>query len=527
METFDVIIIGSGLTGALAAEHHSRKGRKVCVVERGGDYMPDRKNHWSEAHQQVEDTNRWVTVARDDPFERTEIVASPDNPSFKYNMKFGVGGSGAVWSGAAFRFMPNDFRLKSAYGLGNDWPLSYTDLEPWYDKAEQELGVAGIDPRNLWPGRSPFPMPHFRQTYLDLVFQKHLGSQLPLTPIPVAVASRKYQGRGPCLGMRTCVAFCPTEARYASHQTHLRMALQRSNCTLYKRTMVLGLQMNHENRRIESIDVFSEQEGRKQIKGRLFILAANTVENTRLLLLSANKVFPRGLANSSGLLGKYFHSTGAVVWFLRFPEKTYPGRGRPITSACLEYADGPHRREMPSFIIEVWNDVWAKGGLLHYVRSQVEQGHWGTTLKKRLEDYLSTIIITSPFEMLPRKEHSISLDREHFDSFGLPLPQNNLTWSEHEYKVRPFIEKLIKEHGQKVDLQLQGFGINGNHPYGTYRMSDEPSQGVVDSSLKSHDHENLYIFGGGSFVTGTCFNPTLTMAALTLKSLASMRSEPS
>lgn len=522
MDMFDVIIIGSGLTGSFAAEHFSRRGKKVCIIERGGDYLPDRNNHWSEAHINIPDTDRWVTVSQDDPYERTEITAFPEGPSFKYNMKFGLGGSGAVWSGAAFRFLPNDFRLKSEYGLGSDWPVSYEDMESWYDLAEKELGVAGEISKTHWQQRSPFPMQAFRQTYLDSVFEKHLGRAFPLSPIPMAVASKKYKGRGPCLGMGTCVAFCPTEARYASHQNHLRHALKRDNCTLMKRTVVLRLNMDNDSFRIVSADLLSETQGRLQVRGRLFILAANTVENTRLMLLSANEKFPEGLGNSSGLLGKYFHSTGAVVWFLKFPEKTYPGRGRPITSASLKYADGKHRLKTPSFIVEVWNDIWAKGGLLHYIRSKAQEGHWGNTLKKKVEEYLSTVIITTPFEMLPRKDSTITLDQQNTDFFGLPLPKNNLTWSDYEYQVRPFVENLIKRHGKTVEFQLQGFGVNGNHPYGTYRMSDNPSEGVVNSHLKSHDHDNLYVLGGGSFVTGTCFNPTLTIAALTLRSLASI-----
>ncbi|SLM29975.1 putative FAD dependent oxidoreductase [Desulfamplus magnetovallimortis] len=519
---FDIVIIGAGLTGGLAADYFTRIGKNVCIIERGGDYFPDRKNLWSERHINVPGTNRWVTVSKDDPYERTEIKTEDSDYKFKYNMKFGMGGAGAVWSGASFRFRPADFRLRSMYGVGDDWPITYDDLEPWYALAENELGVSGSDPFSYWQRSSDYPMDAFRQSFLDGVFMRHFGKKFPLMPIPCAVASEKYRGRGPCIGAHSCVSFCPSEARYNPNQNHLTDAIERESCTLYKRAMVTRLNMDDNTYHVKSVTVLPEGSAPIEVKAEKFILAGNTVENTRLLLLSGNSRFPQGLANSSGLVGKNFMSTGACVWNLEFPEFTYPFRGRPITSVCAEYSDGNHRRFMSSFLIEVWNDVWTHGGLYYYIEKLVAQGHWGTTLKGMVDEYMRKMIITAPFEILPRMESTITLDPDDTDAFGLALPVNHIKLGDYEYGVREYIEKRLKNASPDILISVSGAGINGNHPYGTYRMGKNSREGVVDANLRSFDHENLYIMGGGSFVTGTCFNPTLTIAALALKALASM-----
>jgi glucose dehydrogenase len=333
---FDVVIIGAGLTGSLAAGHFTRLGKQVCIIERGGDYRPDSRQYWSSEHIQVADTNRWVTVARDDPYERVEMIGLND-PNCKYNMKFCVGGSMAVWTAIAFRFSPSDFKLRSRYGVGDDWPISYEVLAPWYEMAERELGVSGESGLSLWPRNSFYPMPAFRKSYLDRVFEKYFGVTFPMVPIPAGVASVKYRGRGPCIGAQSCEAFCPAEAKYDPAQTHLAAALKRANCTFIKRAFVKKILLADETDLVERVQVFPENMAPLEIQGKLFILAANTVENTRLLLYSATDRFPAGLANRNGLLGKYFMSTGAFVWNLEFPEMTYPGRGRPITSVCVKY----------------------------------------------------------------------------------------------------------------------------------------------------------------------------------------------
>ena len=519
---FDIVIIGAGFTGGLAADFFTRLGKTVCVIERGGDYFPDRKNHWKDSHINVPGTSRWVTASHDDPYERTEIKTRDSGFQFLYNMKFGMGGSGAVWSGASFRFRPSDFKLRTEYGIGKDWPITYEELEPWYELAEKELGVSGADPLHYWERQSDYPMPAFRQSYLDGVFSRYFGKKFPLMPIPCAVTSEKYRGRGPCVGAHTCVSFCPSEARYSPNQNHLTDALERPCCTLYKRALVTRLNMDEDTCRIQSVNVLPEGSCPVEVHGRRFILAGNTIENTRLLLLSKNRKFPLGIANSSGLLGKYFMSTGAHVWTLEFPEFTYPFRGRPITSVCAAYSDGSHRRFMSSFLIEVWNDVWTHGDLYYYLEKMVKDGHWGTTLKHKADQYMRLMNITAPFEILPRRESTVSLDPSDTDNFGLPLPVTNIKLGDYELQVRKYIEKRFRKASSDVIIKLSGEGINGNHPYGTYRMGKNSREGVVDGNLRSFDHNNLYILGGGSFVTGTCFNPTLTIAALALKCLTAI-----
>lgn len=513
---YDAVIIGSGLTGSLIAEYLSRQGWTVCVLERGGIYTPSPTNYWSERWEQISNTNRFTNRVND-PYERTEVVNMGKDP-FVYNMKFGVGGSGAVWSGASFRFTENDFRLKSRYGVGDDWPIKYQDLEPFYALAEQELGVSGDHEVGPWQRSTPYPMPPFRQSYLDHIVQKHTGSSLKLVPIPMAVCSIPYQGRFACIGANSCVSFCPSSARYRSDETHLWQAINRENCELIDHAVAIQL-VTGVGDRIDHVVVNQREQGELKIRGRLFFLCANAIENTRLLLFSKNRRFPDGLANSNGLVGKFFMSQGGITFCVIMPENTYPYRGRPITSVGLDYADGAFREKYGAFLVEVWNRVYNLGNLKKYLNKVINEGNWDGTLLTKLDRWKRSVRISTPFEILPNKERSLDLSAKYKDAFKMPLPNVVFSFNRYERRTMANITKILNKSLPSSVIVKSGYGINGNHPLGICRMGKSAGSGVVDEYLRTFDHENLFIHGGACFVTSTPFNPTLTIAALTLRSL--------
>ncbi len=513
---YDAVIIGSGLTGSLVAEHLSRQGQTVCILERGGIYTPSPTNHWSERWEQITDTNRFTNRVTD-PYERTEVVNEGKDP-FVYNMKFGLGGSGAVWSGASFRFTENDFRLKSQYGVGDDWPIQYQDLEPFYALAEQEIGVSGDCQAGPWRRSSPYPMPPFRQSYLDHIVQKYMGSSLKLEPIPMAVCSTPYRGRSACIGANSCVSFCPSSARYRSDETHLSQAINRKNCELIDHAVVMKLVTDGRNR-IDYAIVNQRELGELKIRGNMFFLCANAVENTRLLLFSKNSRFPKGLANRNGLVGKFFMSQGGVTFYIIMPEDTYPYRGRPITSVGLDYIDGKFRENYGAFLVEVWNRVYNLGNLKKYLNRVISEGNWGNTLLTKLDRWKRSVRISTPFEILPSEKRSLTLSAEYKDAFNRPLPRVTFSFNRYERRTMANIIKLLNNSLPSSRIVKTGYGINGNHPLGTCRMGKSAESGVVDEYMRTFDHENLFIHGGACFVTSTPFNPSLTIAALTLRSL--------
>jgi len=523
-KVFDICIIGSGITGTLVANHFLSKGLEVVMLERGNDvYLPDTPNEmWHEKWRFKPDNptisqNYWDNAEQyfDDLVE-VENVHKPFG--FHYNMKYGLGGSGAVWSGAAWRFITEDFKTQTLFNYGRDWPFGYVELAPYYAQVEQLLLTAGPQNESNWPWENNYKYPAFKQSYLDTVVKKAFAPEFDI--MPTAFSVRNLPPReGGCVGAKTCVKKCPANARFRPDLHILSQYFDKPNFHLKLGTPCLKINID-KNQSVKSVSVLKNGK-LTDIKAKYYFLAANTIENLRILFNSGN------VANSSGLLGHFFASHGAYVMIVIMKDRLFVGRGRPKTSCAINTLNHNLRYNYNAYMLEINNLDHTIGlspsAILRGIRQQ--ERHWGATLFQKVQeaDYRFASALIFEIEMRHRNRVTLSTFK---DKYGLPLAKVDFQLSERDEltfkKMQEISNILSQKQGVKRVMQ-SGHGINGNHPMGGYVCGDDPYDSVVDSFMRSHDHPNLYILGAGAFNSTSALNPTHTIAALTLKALSDYR----
>lgn len=496
----DVVIVGSGVAGSLVAARLARAGLKVLILEAGP------RVRRAAALAQYRDA---LIKIPESPYPDAPFAPRPrsDDPDSYYLQngpdKFGsaylrqVGGTTWHWLGTTLRFVPDDFRLRSRFGVGLDWPLSYDDLEPWYCEAERELGVAGDPNADLDAPRSkPYPLPPMPLSYLDQRVAAALaGTPYTVQPTPQARNSQRYDNRPACCGSSSCIPICPIQAKYDA-TTHVAQA-ERAGAELVAEAVVSHLEVGPDGR-IAALLVKRPDGSEERALGKAFVIAAHGIETPKLLLQSRTEPWPRGVANSSDQLGRNLmdHPT-QLTWGLA-AEPVWPYRG-PLSTAGIESTRaGRWRGEHAAFRIQIDNRGWAwpMGTPDHTARELVQRGLRGAN------------------RVVP--------DFEQRDALGLPRPR--ITFRIDDYTRRAF------EHGRRIQRQicaaLQSTEVHhgedlmaSGHVIGTYRMGLDSKQSVVNPDQRAHDHTNLFLLGSGVFPTSAASNPTLTIAALALRAV--------
>lgn len=522
---YDVCIVGSGITGTLVADHFLAQGARVVMLERGNNvYLPDkREQFWRESFRPQADnpaiTQNYWPGAEKYHDDLVSIENEYQEFSFNYNMKYGLGGSGAVWSGASWRFTPNDFSTRTQFGYGRDWPFSYEQLAPYYARVEQLFHTAGPQNDPTWPWQNNYPYPAFKQSYLDKVVSQVFAPEFELTPSPFSVKNLPA-AQGGCVGARQCVRKCPANARFRPDLHILSQYFDDPNLTLRMGTPCIKIQLDR-NKHVANV-IALHQGQTETIQAKYYFLASNTIENLRLLLHSADRD-NGAVANSSGLLGKYFTSHGALVMSVTLNEPLYVGRGRPTTSSAINTLFHSQRQHFNAYMMEVWNFDWNIGKLPHEVLNKIrrQERHWGETLFHKVREADQRFAATLIFEIEMRPENQLALSR-YRDKYNLPLAKVRLRLNERDQRTHNEMQKIAAQLQVKekvMDLFISGYGANGNHPLGGYVCGEDPTNSVVDPFLRSHDHPNLYILGGGCFNSTSALNPTHTIAATTLQAL--------
>jgi choline dehydrogenase-like flavoprotein len=508
----DVCVVGAGPAGALVADRLAAD-HEVVVLDAGPRFDPaDRLTRQERAIR--------PSYGRPDVWDvggERDAYASSGERHYPLNHARvkGVGGSTLHWQGMVMRLHEDDFNSETERGVGADWPIDYADLRPYYAAAERALGVAGASDNPYAPPREePHPMPAFEPSYSDSLFAEACEElEIDMHSVPNARNSEPYDDRSACVGYGTCQPVCPAGAKYDA-TVHAERA-EGKGATVIDRAAVGHLE--HDADRVTAA-VYETPDGEthRQTADAL-VVACGGVETPRLLLLSESEAYPDGLANSSGTVGRFFmdHLFAGVGGTL--DEPTRQNHVGFYTSACDQFYDEADAESAP-FKLEFFNYAGP---------SPVEQAltgdDWGDDLLARLrEGYGTHVAIGGLVEQRPRSDSYVTLDAERTDDRGNPVPE--IHWSVGDRALRT-IERaneiqrsILEELGADIEWVV-GPDATGPayHHMGTTRMSDDPSDGVVDGDCRTHDLDNCWIASSSVFPTSGAMNPTLTIAALALR----------
>lgn len=513
----DICIIGSGITAALLAEKLSeeRPSARIVVVEAGDDVtpLPDRQR-----------LRRRFLDYGENPWPRDHV----DGMSAEHiqSRSMCVGGLAMHWGAVTPRFTPEDFKLHSLYGVGDDWPISFEDLDPFYQEAEERMGVAGSQgPAAYDPRARPYPQPPLPLSY-NLQLLKPWGEKLgiPFWTQPSAKNSVAYHGRPACCRSDTCSPICPIGAKYSPDFTWnaLRGA---GKIQMVTRTVVRRLVLQNGGTRVSHAIALRRDQPNDPVEfhTRTFVVAGGYVWSPYLLLLS-------GLANRSGMVGKYMNGHRNVSAFIRLPIKLYPGINQQHSLMSHKFMRPGSLARYVRHDLRIWESAVGSEPRLRSDSGRVLLGDevlrdWRARAER------GTARVRAYYDVLPHRESAVTLDPDRKTPWGDPLPRIRYQDSDESVALRGHTEDTIKRLFAEMaaagggEIIRTGADDFQDHPGGGCRMGSDPATSVTDGYGRTHDHENLFVVGAPTCVTASCCNGTLTFVALGLKSATEIRNE--
>jgi glucose dehydrogenase len=511
----DVCIIGSGISAAMVAEKLAEERAATIVVVEAGDES-DRLGQRAALRRRFLDYGE--SPWHNDHLEGYD-VAGIQSRSMQ------VGGLAMHWGGVTPRFSPEDFQLRSLYGVGTDWPLSYDQLDPWYQEAEVRLGVAGEQgPPELDPRSRPFPLEPIPLSYNLLRLREWVTQAgIPMWSQPSAKNSVPYRGRPACCRNDTCTPVCPIGAKYSPDFTWdaLRKA---GRVQLLPRTVVRRLVKAESGARISHATALARDGGAElELRARTFVVAGGYVWSSHLLLLS-------GLANSSGLVGKYLTGHRNVSGFVSLPLRLYPGMNGQHSLVSKKFMRVPRGERYLRHDLRVWESSAGREPRLTDAQGRLLLGD-ELLADWRRRTATGTARVRAYYDVIPDRESALTLDGSPRTPWGDPLPRLDFrdapesaaarAWSEE--RIRALFADMAKAGGGAV-LSTRSDSFQ-DHPAGGCRMGNDPATSVTDAWGRSHDHENLFVAGAPTCVSGGCANATLTFCALSLRTAAELGKE--
>ncbi len=521
----DVLVIGSGVAGALVASRVARKGANVIIMEAGPrvDRAASVRRYQSASAKTPESAYAQAAFAPHPETDKPYAFYAQKGPRpFNSTYLRQVGGTTWHWLGTAIRLVPDDFEMKSRFGLGVDWPISYADLEPWYCQAEQELEVAGDNDDDLGSPRSaPYPFPPIAQSFLDRAWRNALqASDYKVRPTPQARLSKASGDRPACHGSASCIPICPIQAKYDA-TIHVARA-QSLGARLLTETCANFIECRPDGR-VEAVRFIRSDGATGRVFARVVCVAGNGVETPRLLLASASESFPGGVANRSDQLGRNLMDHPIQLSWALARQPVWPYRGPGATSGIENYRDLKDRGANSALRFEFGNEGWnwPTGAPESTARELALSGLRGKALDTALREQTSRHIrVAALTEQLPLASNRVTLDRTQIEKTGLPRPAIFFQLDRYTERALANAKHLHEDMFAKIGVEAfwhkddaQGAG----HIMGTARMGDDAATSVVDKDLRAHAHRNLFLVGAAVFPTGGTANPTLTIAALALR----------
>ena len=539
---FDVIVVGSGASGGWACKRLAEAGLKVALLEAGKpqsdssftEHKPEFelkfRNHTREIFRKTrpiqsrfactEYNADWFINDFDEPY-----TTPKDQPFWWMGRLRVTGGRTNVWGRVSLRFSDLDLKAASRDGYGEDWPLSYKDLEPYYDLVEKYVGITGMREglEHLPDGQFQPPMP---LTCQETLFRERVKEKLgrTVTLARSANLTKPQNGRGPCHYCGPCERGCMTHSYFNSAFTTVPDALRTGNCTLISNAMVHRVLTDENANRATGV-LYVDRNTRqiRELHARAVVLCAQTQESTRILLNSKTSRYTNGLANSSGVLGHYLtahvRSGGGSGELPSFGQT--PTRGGPVKPVGIYV---PRFRNLPG-------QAQAKSFLRAYgyegesdVEFSWEAPGFGEAYKKALREPRPKLDLTGFGEVLPRWENRVEIDPEVKDIYGIPVLRIFMADGENE-------RAMIKDMGDSAGEMLEAARAKDIETYanpsaprwalheaGTVRMGNDPKKSVLNQFQQCHDIRNLFVMDASGFTSNPCQNPTLTIMTLCVRS---------
>ena len=538
---FDVIVVGSGASGGWAAKRLSEAGIKVALLEAGKpqkdadftEHVPaydlayrDRSDEWMrrtrprqrDCYACREWNYKWFVNDLEEPY------TTPNDKPFSWQGRTRVvGGRTNVWGRQSYRLSDQDLHARSFDGYGEDWPLSYKDLAPYYDLVEEYVGISGQveNVPELPDGQFHPAMP---MSCAEMQLRTRVKSKLGWTVTigRAANITRPHKGRAPCHYCGPCEQGCVTHSYFNAAFTTVADAIKSGNTTLITDAMVYRVltdRSTHKATGVMYIDRTTHEV--REVRARAVLLCAQALESARILLNSEEG----GLANSSGVLGHYLMDH---TWVAGGASGEFPDAPAPKPSL------GAPQRPNGIYGIRMKNTMngpreknylrgfgFQGGGSTNF---RMNAPGYGAAFKKAVLDPLTSVSLVGFGEVLARFENFVEIDPKVVDKFGIPVLRITMSWGENEKAMIPDMAdtatQMMEAAGAKnikpftVPDRVPGYGI---HEMGTARMGTDPKTSVLNQFLQTHDIGNLYVMDASSFVSSACQNPTLTIMALAVR----------
>lgn len=549
-EEYDVCIVGSGAGGGMAAHELTKAGANVIMLEAGGwfDSEDFAMFTWPyESPRRGASTRLQPFGEFDACFGGWDIEGEPysttEGTTFDWFRGRMLGGRTNHWGRISLRFGPDDFRVKSKDGLGDDWPISYEEIAPYYDRIDRLIGVFGTNEGIHNEPGGVFMDPPEPRCYEHLIKGTCDDMGIPAIPSRLSIITEPHNGRAACHYCGQCNRSCSTHSNFSTPSVLLPPALETGNLEIIDNAMVR--EVTYSDGKATGVSYIDKTENKEyKVRAKIVVLAASACESARLLLNSKSSDFPNGLANSSGVVGKYLmDSTGTSVAglvpdLMDMPAHNEDGTGGMHLyipwwkdNSTLDFPRGYHvelwgGRGMPSYGfmggIQNYNDMFREG--------PKRSGGYGKELKEDYRKYYGSIIgMSGRGESIAYEDNYCEIDPDMVDEWGIPTLRFNYNWTDHEYNqvkhMQETFRSIIDQMGGKALWDMpskeDGYGITNPgeiiHEVGTTRMGDDPDTSVLNKYCQAHDVDNLFVVDGGSFVSQPHKNPTWTILALSMR----------
>lgn len=548
-EIYDVVIIGSGAGGGMASKILSEAGLNVAILEAGPMFDPRDDTYRTQLRWPWESPRRGASTVRsfgdfDSAYGGWEIEGEPytrkDGTEFDWFRSHMVGGRTNHWGRISLRFGPLDFKRKDHDGLGDNWPIGYEDVKPYYDKVDKLIGVFGSK-ENFPNEPNGFFLPPPKPRLHELYFMKGAAkANVPVIPSRLSILTKKInEERGVCFYCSQCSRGCLASADFSSGTCLIFPAQKAGNkIELYTNAMAREV-VTDGNGKATGVSYINKVDRQEYlIRGKIVVMAASACSTARILLNSNSSRFPNGLGNGSGLIGKYLHdSTGASRAALvpdLLNRKIYNEDGVGGMHVYTPWWLDNKKLDFPrGYHLEFWGGMGMPSygfgfnvtDLNKYMGGTI--GGYGNKLRQEVKKYFGAVVgISGRGESVPQLDNYCEIDPQVVDEYGIPVLRFHYKWTNHERNQARHMHHTFEEIFDSMGAHTLGEkpGADSDHgllapgriihEVGTTRMGDDPKQSVVNRFQQLHEVDNVFVVDGGPFVSQADKNPTWTILAL-------------